>query len=145
MTQLIELIESAIARLGIDPAMARDKKPYTWLLAKGEAHIFVEIITDHPVGRPLFQVRAPMLDWPETNSDSVGKKLLECNRTMIMAAFCLDQGKICLLETRELPGLDEGEALDAILKVGEYAEMLDQWLAEITPERTPIGYKAFSA
>ena len=57
----------------------------------------------------------------------------------------MDEGKICLQETRELPGLDENEVLDAILKVGDYAEMLDQWLEEIIPERTPIGYKTIVA
>ena len=87
MTQLMTLIESAISKLGIEPEMARGPKPLTWNLIKGDARIFVEVILDHPIGRPLFQVMAPMLDWPETNSEAVGKKLLECNRTMIMAAF----------------------------------------------------------
>lgn len=145
MNQLLELIESAISRLHIDPVASRGQTPYTWLLIKGDAKVYVEVIFDHPINRPLFQVRAPMLDWPNHSStELLGKTLLACNSELVLAAFCLDNGKVSLKETRELPGLDESEVLDAITKVGEYADTLDEWLADVIPQRTPIGFRSFS-
>lgn len=143
MRHLIGIVEEAIAQLGIKPEESRAENPGVWVLQKGEAKIFIELLTTDGKSANLIQISAPLVPWPSSNQQKVAIALLQKNHQLIDAGYSLLENTIFLRISRETAGLDVIEAIQMIAKMGHYAEEMDTWLKELTEERVPIGFKHF--
>ena len=144
LNHFYNIVEDAIARIGLDPAQARGPQPGTWTLTKGSAQVFAGVWYSEQDKQPYFQVLAPLMDWPESNQEALAKDLLMLNYQIFGAAFTLFDQKIVLKVIREVEGMDAQEAKNMIMRVGHYADLFDDQLQKKYPHRVPVGFKSFS-
>ena len=114
-------VESAIAKLGLDPQKARTQNAGKWTITKGEIPVWIDIVYLQNENRVYFQVAAPVFNMTPANQASLALDLLETNNKLFGVAFCSNREKVFIKTLREAEGLDMNEAYAMILRVGNYA------------------------
>ncbi len=126
-----ELIEDILSGLGIDPDRNREEtgrdKEYSWLLQRGSAVVYVELLGEEEEG--YFMVDCPILTLPSTNQEGFFRHLLELNDQLVEATLTLRGSEVHLLGIRPLRGMDAGEAEEMIDRISGYADNLDNQLS----------------
>lgn len=128
-TYYYQLVERAIAKLGVEVEPARGQKPGQWNLSKGSVNVWIDIWQiEQEENRAYFQVMSPVMDLPETNREALFRELLTINDQLFGVAFTLFEEKIWLKVIRECEGLNHEEALSMILRIGNYSDEYDDYL-----------------
>lgn len=128
-----QVVEKAIAKIGIDPGACR-KKPGQWTLTKGKIPIWVDVFYLEKEKNTYFQVAAPVMKIPKDNAGRLAMDLLELNNRLFGVAFTANKGHIYLKTLRETEGLDVSEAHAMIMRIGNYADQYDDELKKRYPE-----------
>jgi hypothetical protein len=119
-----DVVESGIADLGVNPVDCRGENPGQWNLKKGETTVWVDLWHIEKEDRPYFQVMSPIFQIPtdETIKNKIFAELLEINDTLYGVAFTVYKDWIYIKVIREAEGMDKGESLAMLLRVGNYAD-----------------------
>jgi len=100
---------------------------YGWQLLHGSA--LIEIYLAPEEGGSL-QILSPLLHLPQGNLLALYRRLLELNLQLTNAALGLHEDVVYLYHARQLAGLDAQE-VDAVLRrLAQYADELDDALAQ---------------
>ncbi|MCS7028582.1 MAG: YbjN domain-containing protein [Bacteroidia bacterium] len=122
-----DVVEQAIAALGIDPKLCRDQEQGKWNLKKGSAPIWIDLTYSEKDKRAYFQVMAPITKVPTTNREKFFEELLEINYILYGVSFTKYDDRIYIKVIREVEGLDVSEALAAIERIGYYGDFYDDY------------------
>lgn len=123
------VVENAMAKLGLNPQTARQKKAGQWTITKGQIPVWIDIFYYEIEKRIYFQVVAPVMKLPEQNQEKMGMELLAINHQLFGVAFCIHKDQVLLKTIREAEGLDSNEVYAMILRAGNYAEKYKKELA----------------
>ncbi|MEM6766730.1 MAG: YbjN domain-containing protein [Bacteroidota bacterium] len=137
----VEIIEKAIGKIGLDPESTRTQRTGVWTLQKGSSKIFIELFQVAQNSPFYFGVTSPIMKLPQSNLETFLKDIFQLNHMMVGAAFSLQKDVIFIRFNRPIKGMDEEEAFDMIMTVGEAADHYDNILQEKYPFREPIGFK----
>jgi len=118
-----QLVEQAIATLGLNPEECRGENPGQWNLKKGQFDILVDTWVEQE--QTLFQVLCPLCTPPEDNKEGFYAFLLERNHGLSQVAYTLFDGNVYLKHTREARGLTHDEIITLLSKTAFYAEQSD--------------------
>lgn len=120
-----EVIESAVAQLGIDPSTCRsEEEEGTWHLAKGDITVIVHVwmLAEGDEEVPYIMVFSPLYPVGDHLPKSFYEDLLTLNHTMVGTSFTIHDGAFMLRSVREALNIDESEMLRMLHRVGNYAE-----------------------
>lgn len=123
-----DVVEEAIATLGIDPKICRGQEQGQWNLKKGSAPVWIDVIYSEKDKRAYFQVMAPITKVPATNKEKFFEELLEINYVLYSVSFTKYDEGIYMKVIREADGLDVSEAIAAIERIGYYGDFYDDFL-----------------
>lgn len=126
-----DVVEGCIADLGVNPVDCRGENPGQWNLKKGDTTVWADLWYIEKEDRPYFQVMAPIFQIPadEAVKTRLFGELLEINDTLYGVAFTMYKDWIYIKVIREADGMDKGEALAMLLRVGNYADQHRQELS----------------
>lgn len=116
-----EVIEDAIAMLGVEPNTCRGELPGQWTLKNKEQEVWIDLWEIETEKRPYFQVLAPMMQVSSEISPAIYRELLEINYNLYGVAFSIKESQLYVKVLREAEGLTAKEAHAMILRVGTYA------------------------
>lgn len=133
-TRAIELVETTIRGLGVDPSAARipgDDKTRAYALRRGSARVVVAVGRGEGGGGTL-RVLAPVVSVPDAASEAkVFRRLLELNaREISGAAFGIFGDEIVVVVERTTKDLDASEVDQIVKTVGRVADRWDDALAK---------------
>lgn len=134
------VIENAIAKIGLDPQVARQKQAGQWTITKGKIPVWIYVFYRQQEKRIYFQVVAPVMKMPGTQKGAIAQELLELNNQLFGVAFCTSKGQVFIKTIREAEGLDNNEALSMIMRVGNYADQYDNVLKQKYPSWTQAKF-----
>ena len=123
-----KLVETAIARLGVDPAKCRGQKPGQWSLIRGSVKVWLDLWHIEKENRAYFQVMSPVVKIPTEQKEQFYEELLKINDKLFGVAFSLYKENAWIKVIREVDGMDENEAFAMITRVGNYADKYDDEL-----------------
>jgi hypothetical protein len=129
----VEMVETTIRSLGVDPAAAKipgDDKTHAYALRRGSARVVVAV--SRVEGGGVLRVLAPVVHAPEASKEAaVFRRLLELNaREISGAAFGLFGEEIVAVAERSTKDLDASEVDASIKNVGRVADRWDDALAK---------------
>jgi hypothetical protein len=127
------IIENAIAKIGLDPQVARQKRAGQWTITKGKIPVWIDVFHIEKEGRVYFQVASPVMKMPGTDNGALAQELLELNNQLFGVAFSTNKGNVFIRTIREAEGLDINEAYSMIMRVGNYADQYDDILKQKYP------------
>jgi len=125
-----QIIEKAIAKLGLDPNVAKSGQDGRWFLTQGSADIIIDIFFNEGDQVNYFQVMSHIMEIPKRSRERFYEELLTINDHLLGIAFSISGGNVYLSDIRECDGLDVSEALEMIRKVAESADEYDNKLLE---------------
>ncbi len=125
----LRAVEGILAAIGIDPVAARMEveSGYGWQFQRGSALIEVYLT---PEEQGYLQVLSPIMHLPPSNLLALYRRLLELNLQLTNAALGLHEDVVYVFHERLLAGLDAAEADAIIRRLAQYADELDDALAE---------------
>jgi hypothetical protein len=141
--QYIEIIESAIVKMGLKPEETRGEDQGQWQVFRGANCIFIELwrpghnsdwnYTGTEGAVNTFMVIAPITTLPE--EDKIFKfyeELLHMNFHLYMASLIVNKrDNVLALKFRRITaGLTEAEVVEAVESTGYYAEMLSEYFSK---------------
>ena len=141
-----ELIESALATLGLNPVETRCADEGQWMIFNGETEIYIDLWeneNDNPwlyfeSTEPLFmfQIIAPICLMPDDKSEVFYEEILHNNLNMLYGSYTIntEQNMLAVKYRRPMTNLSKEEIIDLIECIGYYAEST----FEILKERYPI-------
>ncbi|MBY0424388.1 MAG: YbjN domain-containing protein [Cytophagales bacterium] len=129
-----QIIEKAIARLGLDPNAAKSTESGRWFLTQGSADIIIDIFHNDGDNIIYFQVMSHIMEIPKRSKERFYEELLTINDHLLGIAFSVNGGNVYLSDIRECDGLDVSEALEMIRKVAEAADEYDNKLMDSYPD-----------
>jgi len=141
-----ELIESALATLGLNPVETRCADEGQWMIFNGETEIYIDLWeneNDNPwlyfeSTDPLFmfQIIAPICLMPDDKSEVFYEEILHNNLNMLYGSYTInkEQNMLAVKYRRPMTNLSKEEIIDLIECIGYYAEST----FEILKERYPI-------
>lgn len=141
-----ELIESALATLGLNPVETRCADEGQWMIFNGETEIYIDLWeneNDNPwlyfeSIEPLFmfQIIAPICLMPDDKSEVFYEEILHNNLNMLYGSYTInkEQNMLAVKYRRPMTNLSKEEIIDLIECIGYYAEST----FEILKERYPI-------
>ncbi len=132
------IVENAIAKIGLDPQKSRARVAGKWTITKGKIPVWIDVVFHQSEKRIYFQVASPVMKMPQTNVTTVTMDLLETNNYLYGVAFCINKGNVFIKTLREAEGLDMNEAYSMILRVGNYAHQYRKSLNDKYPGRAPV-------
>lgn len=136
------IVENAIAKLGIDPQVARRPKAGQWTIRKGQVPVWIDVFHSQQEQRIYFQVASPIMKMPHNGKAELALELLELNNLLYGVAFCTSKGNLFIKTIREAEGLDLNEAHAMILRVGNYADKYDDQLRQKYPDWAQTAAKS---
>lgn len=130
----VEMVETTIKALGVDPAAAKipgDDKTHAYALRRGSARVVVAVAKGEG-GHGVLRVLAPVVRAPEASKEAaVFRRLLELNaREISGAAFGLFGDEIVAVSERSTKDLDPSEVEASVKNVGRVADRWDDALAK---------------
>ena len=123
-----DVVENSLRELGLDPTKCRGENAGQWSLTKGSAFIRVSMTYFERENASYFQVIAPVMQVPATNTQQFYQELLELSFTFYGASFVKFEDWIFVKVIREADGLDAKEAGAMINRVAWYADEYDDKL-----------------
>lgn len=132
LTHYYQIVESAIAELGVSPVEARTQKLGQWDLRRGSAGIWVNIfLSRERRDYGYLQIMSPLMRIPQkTSKEALFDELLRLNHQLYGVAFSIHDGWIYLRTIRELKGLSVSEALAMLKRIGVYADEYDDYFKQ---------------
>lgn len=115
-----ELVESAIADLGIEPSETRGEQAGQWNLKKGKFDIMVDV-WEHE-NHFLFQVVCPLCGLPDENREAFMMHLLKKNYGLSSVAYGVMEDNVYLKHTTEANSLTKDNIISLLTKIAFYAE-----------------------
>jgi len=137
-----EVVEKAIAKIGVDPKNARSKNAGKWTLTKGGHPIWIDVVFLQNQNRTYFRVVTPVMKTTDANRAEVSMELLGENKNLFGVYFGSNKEKVFIMTIREVEGLDMNEAYAMIMRGGNYGEHYSQLFAKKygdTLERATAG------
>jgi hypothetical protein len=130
----IELVETTIKALGVDPEKARipgDEKTTAYALRRGSARVVIAVARGEGHDGVL-RVLAPVVRVPSADKEAaVFRRLLELNaRELSGASFGIFGEDIVATEERSVRDLDPSEVESVIKNVGRVADRWDDALSK---------------
>lgn len=120
------LVENAIRKMGVDPALCKSDKPGQYNMVQGSAKIWIDVWHVERENRAYFQVMSPIMVLTNvTNKLGLYEELLKVNDTLYNVAFTIYDNFVWLKSTREVQGLDEDEVIAQIRRIGTYGDQYD--------------------
>jgi hypothetical protein len=141
-----ELIETALATLGLNPVETRCADEGQWMIFNGETEIYIDLWEnekDNPwlyfeSNEPLFmfQIIAPICLMPEDKSEVFYEEILHNNLNMLYGSYTInkEQNMLAVKYRRPVTNISQEEIIDLIECIGYYAEST----FDILKERYPI-------
>lgn len=127
-THLLEMVESAIIKLELDPATVRGEEKGQWNLFTGDIEVWIDLMPA-PEGEGMyFQVMSPFCEIPSNLKEQFLSNILKLNYTMIESCFVLFEGGVYLRVIREIEFLNQDQCFYAINRIGYYATKFKQEL-----------------
>lgn len=125
----LRALEGILSAIGVEPAAARMavESGYGWHFQRGSALIELYL---SPEAEGYLQVLSPIMHLPASNLLALYRRLLELNLQLTNAALGLHEDVVYLYHERQLAGLDAAEAEAILRQLSEYADELDDALAE---------------
>lgn len=122
-------VEQILPIIGIDPAQSRlnTEQGYGWSFRRGSATIEVYVSQQEDIG--YLQVLAPILHLPANGLLPLYRRLLENNLQMTNASLGVYLDVVYVFSQRPLEGLDSTEANAIVGQIAQYADDLDNLLA----------------
>lgn len=131
------MIDTAIAKLGVDPEACRGERKGQWTLTKGSAKVWLDLWHIEKEGRAYFQAMCPVLPVPTKNLEAFYRELLEINDKLFGVAFTIYKEWAWIKTIREVAGMDENEAFAMITRVGNYGDQYDDVLKQKYSDNPP--------
>lgn len=125
------VVEAAITELEVDPKESQGENEGQWSLSIDTFSIWVDVWYVEDQEQAYFQVMTPVIELPKEVKEGFYKKLLEYNDELYQIAFSVFEGWVWLKEIREIENLDKEEALNTLLRVGNYATSYIEELQKI--------------
>ena len=125
-----DMVESNIKKLGVDPADCRGEKSGQWNMKRGSASIWIDVWETDNKDYGYFQCMAPVVEVPTKNTEAFYREILEINHNLYGVGMTKFQSWIYIKTIRELDGLDEGEMMAMLNRVGTYADDYDDILRD---------------
>lgn len=138
LTYYYQIVEKAIAKLGLNPERTR-KEVGKWDLRNKTIPIWLDLYYDESEKNTYFRVVAPFMEIPEDKNPELAWKLLQLNSLLYGVSFTAHNGRIYIHTIREAEGLDISEAYAMILRVGNYAVQYQKELLGIDPTAVITG------
>jgi len=135
------IVENAIAKLGLDPQIARQKRAGHWIITKGQASVWIYIFYQESSKRIYFQVTSPVMKLPKQNKAKLALELLEINNILYGVAFCTNKEQVYIKTIREVEGLDSNEVLSMVTRTGNYCDQYQRELKGKYPEWVRAEFK----
>ena len=125
----LRTVESILAAIGVDPGAARMEveRGFGWHFQRGSALIEVYLT---PEEQGYLQVLSPIMHLPPSNLLALYRRLLELNLQLTNAALGVHEDVVYVFHERLLAGLDGTEADAIIRRLAQYADELDDALAQ---------------
>jgi len=125
----LRAVEGILRAIGVDPNAARMEveSGYGWNFQRGSALIEVYLT---PEEQGYLQVLSPIMHLPGRQLLALYRRLLELNLQLTNAALGVHEDVVYLYHERLLAGLDAAEADAIIRRLAQYADELDDALAE---------------
>ncbi len=125
----LHAVESILTAIGVDPSAARMtvERGYGWNFQRGSALIEVYLTPDE---QGHLQVLSPIMHLPADDLLALYRRLLELNLQLTNAALGVHEDVVYLYHERRLAGLDAAEADAIIRRLAQYADELDDALAD---------------
>jgi hypothetical protein len=122
-------VEKILETIGITPQQARmpTENGYGWSFQRGSA--LLEIYITKQGQREYLQVLSPLLHLPAGNLLPLYRRLLELNLSLTNASLGIYLDVVYIFNERPLSGLDAQEVNFIITQIAEYADDLDNQLA----------------
>jgi hypothetical protein len=125
--ELNTIVESAISKLGMDPAEGRTEQTGQWNIAKDEdTHIMIDLWQENE--HWFFQVLSPIGAVGDENNAAFFKFLLEENHGICEASFTILDNNVFLKYTTEAADLTEERAYKSIVRIAYYNEVFREKL-----------------
>ena len=123
LSEYYQIIEDAIADLGVEPEAARTENAGIWTLAYKKTSFLVSILL-LPDGKSYFKSMCSVSKIPKGNKADFFSEVLEIGHQM--PASCLTRFKdlIYLTEGRRVEGLDKIEVIATIGRMGKNGDNL---------------------
>lgn len=118
----LQVVEDAIAMLGVDPVETRGDEEGKWSLENGGSKVWVDCWYIEKEGRYYTQVMSPVFKYPEDQLCDISRELLTVNDKLYQCSFTLYNDYVWLKTIREAKGLDKDECYGMITRIGNYAE-----------------------
>jgi hypothetical protein len=145
----VELVETTIGKLGLDPAGCRtgggaavaatppvppgQTQGASWTLKRGSASVLVTVATYEHDNVTYLRVASPVVTMPPDAAKQTAcmRKLLELNAAgLANAAFALVGDRVVAVSERPVPGLDAEEVDQIVRHLAAVADTFDDRLAK---------------
>ncbi len=125
----LRAVEGILAAIGVDASAARMEveSGFGWHFQRGSALIEVYLT---PEEQGYLQVLSPIMHLPQQQLLALYRRLLELNLQLTNAALGVHEDLVYVFHERLLAGLDTAEADAIIRRLAQYADELDDALAE---------------
>lgn len=140
--EYFQIIETALAKLGINPVEARCSEKGQWLLFNGETEIYIDLWSqstdtgwlyfksDDEVC--IFQVISPVCYLPEDKLETLYEELLHNNLNLLNASYTInkDENMLATHFRRVANNLTESDVIETIESIGFYSASTLDLLSE---------------
>ncbi len=131
----VQMVKTLIKDWGINEEEAIDQNnPHLWWFVQGSAHFHIQVFSEEgPNGmKDAIEVGATIMELPadDTKKIALYEHVLNMNNTAIGVWFGIRNGKLLLLSTREITGLDGVELRTMADDVRLYADHFDDIFIE---------------
>ncbi len=125
----LRAVEGILAAIGVDASAARMEveSGFGWQFQRGSALIEVYLT---PKEQGYLQVLSPIMHLPQRDLLALYRRLLELNLQLTNAALGVHEDVVYVFHERLLAGLDAAEADAIIRRLAQYADELDDALAQ---------------
>ncbi len=114
------LVDDAIAELGLNPGETRGEQPGQWNLKKGDFDIMIDVWEQEK--HFLFQIVSPLCSLPDDNKEEFLLYLLQKNYGMSSLAYAIMEDSVFLKHTTEAHSLTKENIVALLTKTAFYAE-----------------------
>jgi hypothetical protein len=128
LQEYIDIINSVISDIGVNPDEVFNKPELSWDLFKGSAEVIIHIFTIEDTY--FIDVRSSVCPIPTTNVLPFYRKILELNQYYVAVKFYVYKDWTWVSISRELVGMSKEEMAFNMNSVGNIADEWDDKLRE---------------
>ncbi|MFQ6538181.1 MULTISPECIES: YbjN domain-containing protein [Aphanothece] len=126
----VDLVDDALANLGIDAELESGEEGWSWGLQVGSAELTIELHLNEILQEWTLEIRSAILRLPDSNLLAFYRRCLELNRLLVGCSIGVDQDRVVVASERTLPELDTPGFMRMLLNVASAADQCDDDLAE---------------